>query len=69
MTARRLPLLLAGLAPLHAAEPAGRWFDHAVERSWVENYAPSFAVELPLASEDFDSKLTAGLAWNFRVER
>ena len=65
MKARRLPLLLAALAPLHAAEPAGRWFDHAVERSWVENYTMSLAVELPLASESFDSKLTAGLSLHF----
>lgn len=28
-------------------------------------YALSFAVEIPLASESFDSKLTAGLAWHF----
>jgi hypothetical protein len=73
MTARHLPLLLAGLAPLHAAESAGRWFDHAIERAWIQSYDPtlvtrhalSLALELPLDSENFDSKLTAGLAWYF----
>ncbi len=94
MKARHLPLHLAWLAPLHAAEPAGRWFERAAERAWIENYDPtlitrrvlselsfedrgsdeeiwnhqyalSFAVEVPLTSESFDSKLAAGLAWHF----
>lgn len=65
MQARHLPLHLAWLAPLHAAEPAGRWFDHAVERSWVENYDPTLITRRVLTELNFDSKLTAGLAWHF----
>lgn len=54
MKARHLPLLLAGLAPLHAAEPAGRWFDHAVERSWVENYDPTLITRRVLTELSFE---------------
>ena len=54
MTARHLPFLLTALAPLHAAEPAGRWFDHAVERAWVENYDPTLITRRVLAELSFE---------------
>lgn len=54
MTARHLPLLLAALAPLHATEPAGRWFDHAIERAWVENYDPTLVTRRVLSELSFE---------------
>jgi hypothetical protein len=56
MTARHLPLLLAAVAPLHAAESAGRWFDHAVERSWIENYDPTLITRRVLTELSFEDR-------------
>jgi hypothetical protein len=63
MTARHLPLLLAAFAPLHAAEPAGQWFDHAVERAWVENYDPTLITRRVLTELSFEDRGSDDEVW------
>ena len=56
MKARHLPLLLAAVAPLHATESAGRWFDHAVERSWIENHDSTLVTRRVLTELNFEDR-------------
>ena len=63
MIARHLPLLLAAVAPLHAAESAGRWFDHAVERSWIENYDPTLVTRRVLTELSFEDRGSDDGVW------
>lgn len=63
MTARHLPLLLAAVAPLRAAESTGRWFDHAVERSWVENYDPTLITRRVLTELSFEDRGSDDEIW------
>ena len=81
MKARHLPLLLTGLDPFRAAETAGPWVGHAVERARGENYDPTLVtrrvlgadyryalpvgVEIRRIPENLDSALIACPAWHF----
>jgi hypothetical protein len=56
MIARHLPLFLAAASPLHAAESAGQWFDHAAERSWIENYDPTLITRRVLTELSFEDR-------------
>lgn len=63
MKARHLPLLLAGLAPVRAAETAVPWFEHAAERAWVENYDPTLITRRVLTELSFEDHGTDDELW------
>jgi len=63
MTARHLPLLLAAVSPVQAAESGGQWFDHAAERAWVQNYDPTLITRRVLTEQSFEDRGSDDEIW------
>jgi hypothetical protein len=63
MTARHLPLLLAAVSPVQAAESGGQWFDHVAERAWVENYDPTLITRRVLTELSFEDRGSDDEVW------
>lgn len=63
MTALHLPLLLAAVSPVQAAESGGRWFDHAAERAWVQNYDPTLITRRVLTELSFEDRGSDDEIW------